>query len=125
MGKFIPFMILYMVMEISGQEMSQDYYFSFSLPDAKIDNIDEVVYDLAFHFYSGYDFDRALSYSIEGGEKAIKSYANKEALNLYGISLNSLRRLDEKLANTNHYKEKKIEVLTRLGILNKTILLPK
>jgi len=91
------------------------------LEDAKIDNIDEVVYDLAFHFYSGYDFDRALSYSIEGGEKAIKSYANKEALHLYNISLNSLRRLDEKLANTKHYKEKKIEVLTKLGILNKTM----
>lgn len=91
------------------------------IEDAKIDNIDDVVYDLAFHFYSGYDFDRALLYSIEGGEKAIKSYANKEALHLYNISLNSLRRLDEKLANTKHYKEKKIEVLTKLGILNKTM----
>lgn len=91
------------------------------LEDVQIDNIDEVVYDLAFHFYNGQDFDRALSYSIEGGEKAIKSYANKEALNLYNISLNSLRRLDEKLANTPHYKEKKIEVLSKLGIINKTM----
>ncbi len=91
------------------------------LEDVKIDNIDDVVYDLSYHFYHGFDFDRALSYSIEGGEKAIKSYANKDALNLYNISLKSLRRLDEKLANTNHYKEKKIEVLSKLGILNKTI----
>ena len=91
------------------------------LEDEKIDNIDEVVYDLAYHFYYGYDFDRALSYSIEGGEKALVSYANKEALDLYNISLNSLRRLDDKLANTTHYKEKKIEVLSKLGVLNKNI----
>ncbi len=91
------------------------------LEDAEIDNIDEVVYDLSYHFYHGFDFGRALSYSIEGGEKALKSYANKEALNLYTISLNSLRRLDEKLANTDHYLEKKIEVLSKLGMLNKTI----
>jgi predicted ATPase len=91
------------------------------LEDSKIDNIDDVVYDLAYHFYNGFDFDRALSYSIEGGEKAIKSYASKEALNFYTISLNSLRRLDEELASTKHYKEKKIEVLSKLGILNKTI----
>jgi predicted ATPase len=91
------------------------------LEDWKIDNIDEVVYDLAYHFYHGFDFDRALSYSIEGGEKALKSYANKEALDLYNISLNSLRRLDEDLASTKHYQEKKIEVLSKLGILNKTL----
>jgi predicted ATPase len=91
------------------------------LEDAKIDNIDEVVYDLAYHFYHGFDFDRALSYSIEGGEKAIKSYANREALDLYNISLNSLRRLDEKLASTTHYREKKIEVLSKLGMLTKNM----
>jgi tetratricopeptide (TPR) repeat protein len=90
------------------------------LEDAKIDNIEEVVYDLAYHFYYGLDFDRALSYSIEGGEKAMRTYANKEALDLYNIGLNSLRRLDEKLANTTHYKEKKIEILSKLGALNKT-----
>jgi len=91
------------------------------LEDAKIDNIDEVVYDLAYHFYYGVDFDRALSYSIEGGEKAMRTYANRKALDLYNISLNSLRRLDEKLANTTHYKEKKVEVLMKLGTLNKTM----
>jgi predicted ATPase len=91
------------------------------LEDTKIDNIEEVVYDLAYHFYMGLDFDRALSYSIEGGEKAMKSYANNEALKLFTISLDSLRLLDEKLANTTHYKEKKIEVLSRLGTLHRTI----
>ena len=91
------------------------------LEDSKIDNVDEVVYALAYHFYHGFDFDRALSYSIEGGEKAIKTYANQDALDLYNISLNSLRRLDEELANTKHYQEKKIEVLSKLGILNKTL----
>ncbi len=90
------------------------------LEDSKIDNLDEVVFDLAYHFYYGLDFDRALSYSIEGGEKAMHAYANKEALDLYNIALNSLRRLDEKLANTAHYKEKKIEVLSQLGALNKS-----
>ena len=31
------------------------------LEDVKIDNLDEVVYDLAYNFYYGNDFDRALS----------------------------------------------------------------
>ncbi len=91
------------------------------LEDTKIDNIDDVVFDLAYHFYYGSDFDRALAYSIDGGEKAMRFYANQEALELYGIALNSIRRLDDKLANTTHYKEKKIEVLSRLGTLNKTM----
>jgi tetratricopeptide (TPR) repeat protein len=91
------------------------------IEDSMVENIDEVVYDLAYHFYNGLDFDRALSYAIEGGEKAMRSYANKEALDLYTISLDSLRLIDDKLANTSHYKEKKIEVLAKLGTLHKTI----
>jgi predicted ATPase len=91
------------------------------LEDAKIDKHDEIIYDLAYHFYYGIDFDRALSYSIEGGEKAIRSFANTKALDLFNIALNSMRRLDEKLANTVHYKEKKIEVLMHLGKLHKTM----
>jgi predicted ATPase len=89
------------------------------LEDVKIDNLDEVVYDLAYHFYKGVDFDRALSYSIEGGEKAMRLFAYKEALDLYNIGLNSVRLLDERLAKTAHYKEKKIDVLSRLGMLNR------
>lgn len=91
------------------------------IEDVSIENIDEVVYDLAYHFYYGVDYDCALSYAIEGGEKAMRSYANKKAIELYNIGLNSLRLLDEKLANTPHYKEKKIEVLSQLGTLNKTM----
>jgi predicted ATPase len=91
------------------------------LEESKTDNISEVVYDLAYNFYHGRDFDSALSYSIEGGEKAIKAYANKDALDLYNISLNSLRRLDDKLARSSEYQEKKIEVLSKLGMLNKTM----
>ncbi len=89
------------------------------IEDTKIDNLDEVVYDLAYHFYKGVDFDRALSYSIEGGEKAMRAFAYKEALDLYNIGLNSIRLLDEHLAATTHYKEKKIDVLFKLGILNR------
>lgn len=90
------------------------------LEDVSIENIDEVVYNLAYHFYYGVAYDRALSYAIEGGEKAMRSYATKRALDLYNIGLNSLRLLDEKLASTPHYKEKKIEVLSQLATLNKT-----
>ncbi|MCK5559074.1 MAG: tetratricopeptide repeat protein, partial [Thermoplasmata archaeon] len=91
------------------------------LEDISFENIDEVVYDLAYHFYYGVDYDCALSYAIEGGEKAMRSFANKKAIELYHIGLNSLRLLDEKLASTPHYKEKKIEVLAQLGTLNKTM----
>ncbi|MCK4819335.1 tetratricopeptide repeat protein, partial [bacterium] len=91
------------------------------LEEVSVDNIDEVVYDLAYHYYNGVDYDCALSYSIEGGEKAMRTYAHKKALKLYNIGLNSFRLLDEKLANTPHYKEKKIEVLSMLGTLNRTM----
>jgi predicted ATPase len=90
------------------------------LEEVNLENIEEVVYNLAYHFYYGVDYDCALSYAIEGGEKAMRSYATKRALDLYNIGLNSLRLLDEKLANTPHYKEKKIEVLSQLATLNKT-----
>ncbi len=80
-----------------------------------------IVYNLANHFYSGFDFDSALSYSIEGGKKAVQAYATKEALSLYNLSLNSLRRLDDILINSPDYKEKKIEVLSKLGTLHITL----
>jgi predicted ATPase len=79
------------------------------------------VYNLAYHFFYGYDFEHALDYSIEGGEKAVRAYANKEALELYNIGLNSFRRLDDKLMDSPEYKEKKIEVLSNLGTLHITL----
>jgi predicted ATPase len=82
------------------------------------DQHDDVVYDLAYHFYYGNDFKSALAFSKVGGEKAMQAYANKEALELFNISLNSLRRLDEKLAGTEENKYNKIEVLSKLGTLH-------
>jgi predicted ATPase len=87
----------------------------------RAEKISEVVYDLANHYYHGFDFKSALAYSIVGGEKAMRAYANKEALELFNISLNSIRRLDEKVAETKEYKHKKTDVLSKLGALHITL----
>jgi predicted ATPase len=91
------------------------------LEENKNKNLGIPVYNLAYHFFYGYDFEHALDYSIEGGEKAVRAYANKEALELYNIGLNSFRRLDDKLMDSPEYKEKKIEVLSKLGTLHITL----
>lgn len=91
------------------------------LENNKDQNVENVVYILANHFFNGFDFEHALAYSIEGGESAFRAYATKEALALYNLGLNSLRRLDDRLAEKHDYKEKKIEVLSKLGTLHITL----
>ncbi len=73
--------------------------------------LDEVVYNLARHFYEGKDTEKTITYSIRAGEKATKAFAPEDALSYYHMALEALKRLDE----TDENKENMIFLLKRLG----------
>ncbi|HEC78940.1 MAG TPA: hypothetical protein ENI34_07340 [candidate division WOR-3 bacterium] len=51
---------------------------------------------LSYHFYHGMDYEKALLYSVEAGEKAKKVYANKEAIEFFTRAIDSYGKLEEK-----------------------------
>ncbi len=59
------------------------------------ENIGEVVYALAKHFFLGKVPDKAVAYSILAGKKATASYAFDEALRYYSMALNVIDRYPE------------------------------
>jgi predicted ATPase len=73
--------------------------------------LDEVVYNLARHFYEGKDTEKTITYSIRAGEKATKAFAPEDALTYYNMALEALKRLDDSDENS----QKMIFLLKRLG----------
>lgn len=73
--------------------------------------LDEVVYNLANHFYEGKDFKKTLVYAIKAAEKAISAFAPEDSLSYYNIALEALERLNETKENIN----KRIDLLKKLG----------
>jgi tetratricopeptide (TPR) repeat protein len=51
------------------------------------DNIDEVVGELAFHYYKSRDKNKALNYLLKAAEKAKREYSNEEAIRFYSKAL--------------------------------------
>jgi class 3 adenylate cyclase/ABC-type dipeptide/oligopeptide/nickel transport system ATPase component len=49
---------------------------------------------LSHHFYKGEDYDKALLYSVEAGEKAKKVYANEEAIEFFTRAIDSYEKLE-------------------------------
>lgn len=49
---------------------------------------------LSHHFYHGMDYDKALLYSVEAGEKAKKVYANEEAIEFFTRAIESYEKLE-------------------------------
>ncbi|MEE9150935.1 MAG: tetratricopeptide repeat protein [Thermoplasmata archaeon] len=73
--------------------------------------LDEVAYNLAHHFYEGKDTEKSLTYAILAGEKATSAFAPEDALSYYKMALEALERLED----TRKNKEKRINLLKRLG----------
>ncbi|UCE37063.1 MAG: tetratricopeptide repeat protein [Thermoplasmata archaeon] len=73
--------------------------------------LDDVVYNLARHFYEGKDTDKTITYAIRAGEKATGSFAPEDALAYYNMALDALMRLED----TEENKERMIFLLKRLG----------
>jgi predicted ATPase len=81
------------------------------LEELNKNRLDEVVYNLAHHFYEGKDTEKTLTYAIRAGEKATSAFAPEDALSYYNMALEALERLEDTKSN----KEKRIELLKRLG----------
>lgn len=75
------------------------------------DRLDDVIYNIATHFHKGKDPEKALQYSMNAGRKAISSYAPSEAINYFGIALDSLSKLPE----TEEKNKLKLEVILNLA----------
>ncbi len=75
------------------------------------DKLDDEIYNIATHFHKGKDPKKALQYSLKAGRKAISSYAPSEAINYFGIALDSLSKLPE----TEENDELKLEVVLNLA----------
>jgi predicted ATPase/tRNA A-37 threonylcarbamoyl transferase component Bud32 len=76
--------------------------------------IDEHLGELALHFLEGGDTEKSLGYFLKAGEKAMKIYANTEAISYFQ---SALRLLEEK---EGEYREK-ARVLEVLGDLRKLV----
>jgi tetratricopeptide (TPR) repeat protein len=85
-----------------------------ALEKVYVGKIDEHVGELAFHFLESGDKDKALDYFLKAGEKAMKVYANGEAVSYFQ---SAFRLLDEKEGG---YREK-ARVLETLGDLKRII----
>ncbi|UCG69253.1 MAG: DUF2791 family P-loop domain-containing protein, partial [Thermoplasmata archaeon] len=70
-------------------ELGKEYHFKIAdtLETLNKDNLDEVVGDLAFHYYRCKNKEKALFYLIKAAEKAKKNYSNEEAVKFYNYAL--------------------------------------
>jgi predicted ATPase len=71
------------------EELRMEYHqiVANSIETMNKDNLDEVVGDLAFHYYQCKNKDKALHYLIKAAEKAKKEYSNEEAIRYYNEAL--------------------------------------
>jgi len=81
------------------------------LEELNKNKLDEIVYNLANHFYEGKDFEKTLKYAIKAAEKATSAFAPEDALSYYNMALEALERLKETKENI----DMRIDLLKRLG----------
>jgi tetratricopeptide (TPR) repeat protein len=75
------------------------------------DNIDDIVFDLGFHFTVALDFEKMYEYMIKAGGKAERMYAHHESLSYYAQALDAI----SKLPKNNKSKRDEIEVIKKLS----------
>ncbi|UCE75438.1 MAG: AAA family ATPase, partial [Methanomassiliicoccales archaeon] len=70
-------------------ELKMEYHalIADSIETLNKDNLDEVIEDLAFHFYHCKNRIKALPYLLKAAEKAKKDYSNEEAIRFYNQAL--------------------------------------
>ncbi len=81
------------VKEILCEEMPQELWREYhsvvaaAIESLNVDDLDSVSEDLAFHYYSCKNGDKALSYLVKSAEKAKEVYSNEEAIRFYNQAL--------------------------------------
>jgi tetratricopeptide (TPR) repeat protein/DNA-binding MarR family transcriptional regulator len=80
------------------------------------DNINDIIGELAHHYFNTREYEKAFEYSRKAAEKASVVYSYDEAVKLYQVSLNALQNL-EKSPNLDHkwIGMKKAVVYHKLG----------
>jgi tetratricopeptide (TPR) repeat protein len=81
------------------------------LEEKNINDVSNVVFDLANHFSKGWEHDKALKYSMLAGDRAIQMYAIDDARKYYLTALETLN----KFKYTIEIQQKEIELLSNLG----------
>jgi len=79
--------------------------------------LEEVIYDLAHHYFRGGNAEKALVYSLKAADRAERSYALDEALQFYLAALSILDEGEE----TPESKGQRIEILGKRGRLLSTL----
>ena len=70
---------------------------------------------LAYHYYEGEDWGKALDYLMKAGDKATAAYANQDALDYYARALEVCGKLGDTALATA------VDVVRRCGLVNITI----
>ncbi len=86
-----------------------------AIEESNKDDLEKVVYQLAHHYSSTKDYEKALEYSIKAGERAGSQFALDEALGYYRLALESLRRLGESEPLSESYISEELDTLSKLG----------
>ncbi len=80
------------------------------------DKIEEVVEELAYHFYLSGDGDKTVEYSMMAGDKSRDAYANQNAIRFYAWALEYLKEDNrEKQKKRIECLRKKAELLSLIG----------
>lgn len=71
------------------QELRMEYHalIAYSIEELNRDNLDDVLGDLAFHYYHCKNREKALLYKVRTAEQAKRNYSNEEAIRFYTEAL--------------------------------------
>ncbi len=84
---------------------------------------DEMIEELAFHYYQAADKEKGVKYAIRAGEIAKNKYANQAALKYYSWAIELLEKNpdDVETGQIVDYIHKKVEILHHIGEYKKAI----
>ncbi|MCK5038792.1 MAG: tetratricopeptide repeat protein [Thermoplasmata archaeon] len=102
-----------------GDRWKSSYHLSLGeyYETAYSENLDDVYYDLARHFFRSRKHDKAFTYCFGAGEKAENAFAIEQAISFYQNGLSLIPKLRQDPARSG----KEMECLTRLGDLHTLI----
>jgi predicted ATPase len=79
------------------------------------ERLEEFYEMLAYHYYEGEDWTKALEYLAKAGDKAKAAFANQEALDFYGQALEVCKKLGDSALATS------LDLAKRRGLVNITV----
>ncbi len=86
-------------------------------------HIEEIVNELAYHFYLSKDYSKAIKYCMIVGDRAKNAYANQDAIRFYTQAIECLNEItaDNKELNEAKCLRKRANVLSAIGENEKAI----